>query len=1819
MKIMKLFRNILIPIALLGSLLLHGCVEKEFGEITDLNLSRCLQPMNLSARVSASLGDVVTFSWDVTKDAEVYLLTVLKSDGSTFLSEEVAPGAVPFQKKLDADESYTFTVQARADGKGDSKLAEYGKTFKTFAVKDNLFLKVTARTATGLTLAWSKDVADYLDVDRIEYALPGADQILGTKTLSADEKAAAAATVEGLNPGTEYVFILFYLSASRGQVDAWTTPSTEGFTEVSTLDALKNAVKTQGAQILLKAEGSPYEVGTLDIEAGFTLVGEESVDGSKPVIQGEFQFADTWAGNGVSFENVELSGAPTALAPSGYGFAIQNKNGGAVDNKQIGNISYKNCVITGFFKGLIYEWGKAMVLGDVTYDSCEITGINADGSGGGDVFDIRGATSIQKLSFVNNTIVQGMRTFLRIDAGSIGALVVENNTCQNLNLSDNTNNVGFFGLQIVPGSTSFKNNLFLDMTAEKAMLGSAAMTEGAYKYKTPDDLALAAANNWYYQVAETYFNAAWTAAKAAFSPLGANPCYNAPAGLFNILPDSEIAGKKVGAPKWWTPFVEEPEDLTQAVLPGAHTWDLGNAKYFSGTIKKQMVRDELLLSGSDETPITVADAMLQFGQAAITNRYGVPTSGYVAFKVDGPGSVVARAAGEGTAHLVVAIQPLEGGDLIVKGGVSPVADAPATQKILVSDISEASWVYVYPSGPVALAQLAWSKDLSQVNTALPAPAPKAAPSAFTAGEATDVTISWDAVDNAASYSVVFSGKTYAADGLSYVIEGKTTSMLDPGSYEVSVFANPGKEDIYNTQSEAGKAAFAVLPAGGGEESAEFVVDNVDDLLSAIAAGKDAITLKYSDTPYEIGKLTVTAPLHLSGQTVDGKKTPVNVSITLSGEIGGSVILRNLDITSTDAGSAVSVLLDDKTSAETAPVADTVAIYDSNLHGTKALYDNSGKAVSNIQYVIFKGNLITDSSAGADYIDMRAGAHHNFVFENNTVANSCRTFVRTDAGHEMNVAVIRNNTFYKVATNASSKDNNGILHIRSAAGSGLQEYRVESNFFYSILMDADNLPSNANGFPKFKSASGLVPSVIRNNYFFNCEEREEFAAYSFWKNLSKEDAIREGGAILPADPCKDAANLDFTLTNGVMMNAGVGDPRWNAMAGSTPSAEITVSDVDGLLTAISAGKKTISLAPGTYDLTTVPETVTEVASGKITLVSPLNLVGQEGVIFQGGFIFKAGVTDFSVRGLTLNGAKTVDNVFEIADAAVVMNAFSVKDCAITAYKNRLFYMNVTGAVTSVSFENVLVTGVEGADFTSGDFLDVRKGTMTALKVRNSTFANAIRTFARIDAAVACGSILVQNNTFYHNCYVDSKDNNGIFHVRSTSALASGHIDVKDNLFVNMHRAAATPGQAQGFPKLVSKTSSALGLPNFSHNYFADVETTENNTDAEYSWWAYSPQETATAGFGVVLTADVFKDAASGDFTVVHALVTSEGVGDPRWIRSAPAAGEAFKVANVEELAAALDAGKQRIALTGDSYDLTTLATASSGVITLSQGLTLQGVSHNGIKPEVKGGFKLAMTEGSFVLDNIRLNGVYDNAGAEAKVGNMIELDQTAVIESVTVSNSEVYGYANRFISGPKASSLGALGLKGLLVHDFGTSGDFIDFRDGALGEIGIVGNTFYNGIRTFLRVDAKVNCGAVTVQNNTFYNLCSVDSKDNNGIMHVRSTQALTPASLGAAARRVLVTKNIFAAMHKAAETPSQASGFPKLVSTGSENLKHPYITDNLFFDIDTVEPYSWWNTMTAEDIEAAGQVLEETPFSADPATGKFTVKGAYKGYGDTRW
>ena len=1778
-----------------------GCAEK-FDEIETLDLTRCLEPMNLSARVSATLGDVVTFSWDVSKDAEAYILEVFtdKELSASYMTKELAPADVPYTVKLEADKTYYYRVQATATGKSASKYAVYDKKIETFAVKDNLYMKVADRAATSVTLSWSKEVSDYEEVTRIDYGVPGADEKQSYE-LTAEDIAAAGATVSGLTASTEYVFTLYYLSASRGEVNAWTTPDVSVLTPVSTLAELQNAILTSGAQILLKMEGSPYDIEMLDFPVGVSIYGEESADGTKPVLQGEIHVPDTWKnGDALYFEGVEFNGNPTAASPSGFGFPFQKKNGGTVDNVELSSVIFRNCIITNYSKGLIYEWSKTFTIGELTWDSCEISNINADGTGGGDCIDFRGASTVNAMNIVNNTIYQGMRTFIRLDAGTWGDIKVDNNTVMNLNFVDNTNNAGFFGIQPDVASLSFRNNLIMGMV-EKATMGSANT-----KYKTAEDLGVNASNNWFYNIVETYFTDSWPSSKVGYNALEADPCYNAAGGFFNISPESAIAGKEVGASKWWTPYVEEPEDLSMTLVEGAKTWDLGNARYFSGTIKKEMVRDRLFVSGSESNPIVCDGGMLNFKETTVLTRKGVPSVGYLKFMVDTPGSVILKPADPDAVgnHLVVGVGPVDGSSVTIKGGASALADMDNAQKIIISTITEPSYVYVWASGAVSLAQLAWSTDVTAVNTALATPAPKTNPASVTAGDATDIEVSWESVENAGSYTVVFNGKAYdVEEGTSYIIGASTVAMLDAGPYTVDVYANPGEKDIYNTESAAGTAAFAVLPKGGGEESSEFVVSSVEEFLNAVSAGKDAITFKYSDTPYEVGSMTVTTPLHLKGQTSGDKMTKITASFTLSGEIGGSFVLRNFEI----VGDGTSVIVDDKTAA--APVVDTVAIYDSYLHGTKALYDNSGKAESNIQYVIFKGNLIEDSSDGADYIDMRAGAHHNFIFENNTVSKSCRTFIRTDAGHEMNTALIKNNTFYKVATNSSSKDNNGILHIRSAAGAGLYSYVVKNNFFYSILIDEE--PSNAAGFPKLKSKGGLMPSTISNNWFFNVEEREEKAAYSFFSYITKEEATADGGAVITVDPTKDAEGGDFTLVNAVLMNAGVGDPRWNAMAGGTPSSDITVTNLDELLSAIAAGKATITLAAGDYDFTAAPETATEIAAGKITLATPLNLIGESGAHLIGGFILNAGADKFSVQGIAFDGASSVDNFLEIADDAAVVGAITIRNNTFTSYKNRFAYMNKTGVVTSLEITGNVVTGIEGADFTGGDFIDFRKGTLTAVKVKNNTFANGIRTFSRIDAAVVLDSYLVENNTFYNNCYIDSKDNNGLFHVRATS-LDEANMVVRKNIFASMHRAAETPSQANGYPKIVS-TNTASKIPTFSQNYYYGIDAAE-----DYNWWTKDrvTEEVGTAGFGVVLSVDPFKDGANGDYTVTHGLVATEGIGDPRWIKGGAVSGESFPVSDMGGLLNAIDAGKSVISLDYGTYDFTTAEALTGGTLNLATGLTLKGVSKNGLKPVVIGAFKPAITDGGdLILENLNIQGV----SGETKLGNMIDVDATSVMGDLVIKDCELSLFSNRLISNAGESSINKIEISGVIAHDFGTGGDFIDVRKGSVGTISVTGSTFTNGIRTFLRVDAGVNCGGVKVSNNTFFNTSYVDSKDNNGIMHVRSTMAVSPAALEGAARRIVVTRNIFASMHRAAETPSNAAGFPKLVSTASEKIAHPYITDNLFFDIDTTEGYSWWNTMTEEDIAAAGKVLEETPFSGDTAAGKFTVTSAYKGYGDTRW
>ena len=1780
-----------------------SCVEQMPELQEELDLFRCLVPTDLSAKVSN--GQVVQFNWTKAKGATYFVLEIYSDEGLTKMvgqPHEIPLDEVPFTITLDPDMEYYARVKG-VDETGqlqDSKWAEFDGPIATSAVKSNMFLEFVSKTSESVTVKWE---AMDDELQRIEWKT---GEVTDKRDLTAEEIAAGQATVTGLQPATSYTISIWYASANRGEVVALTDPNLDGFTQVSDLAALQSALAAKAPKIFVKSSDVPYEIGVYDLTAGVEIVGEQGVDGSRPVLSGEFHIADGYDGNAIRFESVELNGNKEA-----YGFALQLKNGGAED-KTVESIVFKNCNITAYSKGLFYEWGKKLTTNRLAWDGCVIYEVNKSFENGGDGIDFRNASDIKSLEVINSTVYNGFRTFLRLDAALIaGDIKIENNTFMNVSYnagSANGNNSGLMGIKCTPAAASFKNNLILNMP------DGCGLSRKAAANLTPAEIGMVYSNNHYYNVGAAFFSDGDDAANnnrvsqadalaGGGSILSADPCYNAKGGVFNLT-NPDLISAKVGAPQWQVVFVEKEEDLTLACLEGAKTWNFGDAKYFSGTIEKHMVRD-LLYIGAKENKINVADGALNFTAATETKK-NVPLDGYVAFKVDQPGSVYINAVDpEGLGnHLVIAVGPVDGSSATIKGGAVANAHNTTNQKILISDITEESLVYVYASGPIGLNALAWALDLKQVNTALDTPAPEIEPGKIDQGVAAEAVVTWAPVDNAGSYSVVFSGKTYAVDGTTYTISSDVVKFLDAGSYKVEVYANPAEGDIYNTQSSAGVAVLTIAAKAAEGGSTEFVVSSVDDLMNAISSGKTDITLAYSTTPYELGTVAITTPLRLNGQKNGEARPIVKGNFTVTGDLGGSFILRGLELDGNGVSGAVIGEV-----KENPVTADTIAIYDSYIHDfAKALYDNSGKNASCVQNLIFNGVHVDNSSNGSDFIDMRNGHYHRVMIVNSTFANSARTFFRTDAGSEINYVTVRNNTFYKVATNASSKDNNGLFHIRSAAGTGMIDYRIMNNLFYSILLDT--APEHENGYPKFisKNAAALKPNVIANNYFYNIEEREDKADYSWWTvNCSREEGLAGGGAVLPADPCKDAANGDYTLTNAVAMNSNIGDPRWNPMRGSNPTSEITVENVADLLTAISAGKSTITLKAGTYDLTTVAD-VAEVSSGVLAVTGSLNLVGEEGAVLVGGFkISGDAVKTFTLRGLELTGAGAVQNMIEIGSKDVAMTSVVLRDNVISDYKNRLFYMSQEGAVIS-SYD---MTGNYVHDMgTSGDFFDVRKGGVTAIKMTNNTFANGIRTFMRVDAAVIAGSIKVQNNTFYNLGSVDSKDNNGIFHVRSTSMTTETFVVTK-NLFASMHRAEAAPSQANGYPKLVS-TNAANIIPTFTANYYYDVET-----EGDYCWWTKDrvTAEAALAGYGVVLAEDPFAAAANGDFTLVNALAMSERIGDQRWNPNKTVRPEDwFAVSNIDELLLAVDAGKTNVELAYGTYDFTAVE-ALAGKLTLVNTLNLKGKMRDGKKPEVIGAFKFEGVDAAFSAANIDFNG-------NDALDNMMEVSaDAAVLTGVTLRGCEVHNYKNRFFYMNKEGKVANLAFTNLVVKNMGTSGDFIDIRKGTANVISVKNSTFANGIRTFARVDATVVCGAMTVENNTFYNLCAVDSKDNNGILHVRSTTL--------SASNYIVKNNIFASMHREVAEPSQANGYPKLISTNAAS-QIPTFIGNIYYDVEDVDPYSWW-TKGSHEVEVAdfhetavangGAVLTESPFTNENPgeSGKFNVKVEYNGVGDPRW
>ncbi len=1392
-------------------------------EITELSLTRCLEPLNLDYTISD--GDSVIFSWDLVTGSDQFALQIAKdtcvytnSDGSLRANAKeylVKADEVPYGVKLEPDQKYFFRVQAQVsdNSKDFSKWSEYVDTIATYAVRSNLNPKVTERTATSITISWDIDA----EVTHILYTPRDGSQ--SRYDLTPEDITAAKATVSGLTASTNYTVGLYFQSANRGELSLYTMPAFDGSEAVvSDLAGLQAAFADKAPKVRLTMEGSPYELGQVDLLKDMEIYGEEAADGTRPVILGEVHI------NTASLDHFYSEGIEWNGNESEFGFAIQLKNGGGLSDVQIGSITFKNSTLTGYSKGIMYEWGQNMTLNSYLVDGCTIS--NIPGSGG-DGFDIRNeATTLGNLTIQNSTIYNSFRTFIRLDAKVkvSGAITLQNNTIMGLSTVDNTtNNRGVIGARTpeAAGKIFVNDNIFLNMTDFSTMISASDDNLGA------SDISFA--GNYFYNVAETFFNDKCSESAATAgggSVLGSDPCFNSEGLIFNIT-NSNVLSAGAGDPRWLVEYVEPPIDNELPLIEGAKTWDLTDATIFSGEMKVTQVKDQIRFIVSEENTILLEDGLIKFTAAGVTNPAGAVTAGGLEFHVDKPGSVLIKTADYDDLtgnHVVVSLNGT------VKGGAATQVNYGTVQKIIVTDIAEETPIYLYASGPIAIESLAWSNDTTQVNTALPTPENvTAAPAAMVQGEATDIVITWDEVENAGSYSVSFNnGASETVEGTTYTVPASQTGFLQPGSYSVRVFANPAEGDIYNTQSSAGYASFAVL-AGGGQGGGTSVA-TVDDLFSALSAGVGEITLEAGT--YDFTSLTATGLSEDGIYTVSG-----DLSLTGEGDVtvigafkfgagAGNITLDGISFSGNNG--AIGNFLED-VDGETA--AQSVIVRNSEIFGYAKSVIYVSKASSSISSVEFTGNLIHDMGTGQGSFDMRKGSVGSFTAQANTIYNGSRDMFRADADVTgMSSFVIANNTF----ANITGGNSNGFARIRATVAGGVT---ISNNLFLNMM--SSNYPFVHSDTQKY----GNTVSVA-NNFFFGFHEE-------WFSDMDEATATANGGAVLTASPVANLDGGDFTLTNAVLMAKQVGDPRWNPQADIPATSTIEVNSMEELVNAIASGANDFTLNAGTYDFR---GSISE--DGVFTPTSDLTLRGNGDVTVIGAFKLGAGVSNLTLSGIHFDGSnKSLGDFISDVDGETNAQSVIIRNCEISNYNKSIIYISKEGSIISGAVE---IAGNLIHDMGTGQgTFDIRKGSVGSLVLTNNTIYNGCRDVVRADTDVL-GSLSAVNNTFSG---ITGGNSNGFFYVRSHTT----GINIANNIFINM------PAYKMMHDTAYKNNSEVISIAN---NFYFNVGET---------WFSGSfTQDMGIANGGAVLTESPVKAAANGDFTVTDATVKAAVAGDGRWL-------------------------------------------------------------------------------------------------------------------------------------------------------------------------------------------------------------------------------------------------------------------------------------------------------------------------------------------------
>ncbi len=824
----KLFGGLL----MLGALTFAGCHEPDV-EIDTLDYSRTLQPLNFTASVDRATGYDVNFSWTIAENTD-YLLSIQKVDeqgtavGSPIDVQIPAAEAVnPYKVTLEAEQIYTATLQAFSalnPNLPGSQLVSAGPV-ETYYVMTSLKPELAARTMNSITVKWENDEGEQTQLTRIVAEPVDATSGLEPQTLevTADIIQAQQGTVTGLNPSTQYVVTLYQSKSSRGGVTAWTTPDTEGATAVDSSEALMTALKDGAEKILVKANAEPYvlDFGEATPEnpnpnpltgwtKNLTIYGEVGQDGAMPVVKGlGVTLKPGTSALSVLIENLVLDG-------DGEGVLVTFDPGADLT---VDSYIVRNCEVTNYEKGLIYRGSGDKVLNvtEILFDGLYIHDLNANGSGGGDLFDLRAGT-YGSFTLKNSTLIDAGRTFLFFDASAaLTSINILNNTLNRVGM--NTTRKGLVCLRQPAATFLLSKNLFLNeySTSENMRLVSSydnaqvPSMSGNYFYNVNYN----SKNEDNYTGPEFFTTKIGSNATAVNQALclsgdgkilASDPCVKSERNRMQLT-NEEVIANQVGDPRWWTE--EVPETVIASELTPVtedYVWPLTDDLVFEPqSITETIIYGNLQFIASNATfPVTItSDHTISLSGASTLTADGIPTNNALAIRVASAGSLVLTPSNAG---IGVQLEIIAGSDRYT------VPCDGVEHTVGLGEIAGDTHVYITTTGAVVLSSLSWTSDVSvdgDLKT-LATPEVTIDPQTVAWSSAQEIELTWEAIANAASYAVTWNGQSpVTVTDTQWTIPASTVAGLAVGEYPIEVVARPVETSTKYKASEAAELKFEV--------------------------------------------------------------------------------------------------------------------------------------------------------------------------------------------------------------------------------------------------------------------------------------------------------------------------------------------------------------------------------------------------------------------------------------------------------------------------------------------------------------------------------------------------------------------------------------------------------------------------------------------------------------------------------------------------------------------------------------------------------------------------------------------------------------------------------------------------------------------------------------------------------------------------------------------------------------------------------------------------------------------------------------------------